>query len=372
VSGRREVIVRLPGHPGRSYPVRVEPGVIAAGRAWEAALAGVSRGVVIADSNVDPLYGEQVERAVSAATDAPTLRLSFPAGEASKTRESWAMLTDRMLERGVGRDAAVIALGGGVTGDLAGFVAATYMRGIPLVQVPTSLLAMVDASVGGKAAVDVPAGKNLVGAFHQPAAVLADTDTLGTLPEGELRAGLAEAVKHGAIADAEHLAWIEEEAPALLASDGDRLGELVQRSVEIKRDVVIRDEREAGPRQLLNFGHTVAHALEAATGYRMLHGEAVAVGMVAEARIGEQLQVTGEGTADRLAEVLGGLGLPVALPPGMEPEALVSYARRDKKAREGAITCALVSRIGAPAEDWSTTVPEDAFLAALDRTRPGS
>jgi 3-dehydroquinate synthase len=372
VSGRREVIVRLPGHPGRSYPVRIELGVIGAGRAWEAALAGVSRGVVIADSNVDPLYGEQVERAVSAVTDAPPLRISFPAGETSKTRETWAMLTDRMLERGVGRDGAVIALGGGVTGDLAGFVAATYMRGVPLVQVPTSLLAMVDASVGGKAAVDVPAGKNLVGAFHQPAAVLADTDTLRTLPERELRAGLAEAVKHGAIADAEHLAWIEEHAHLLLAADGDRLGELVQRSVEIKRDVVIRDEREAGPRQLLNFGHTVAHALEAATGYGMLHGEAVAVGMVTEARIGESLEITEAGTAERLAEVLSGLGLPTSSPDGLAPEALVPYARRDKKARQGGIACTLIARIGEPAGEWSTVVPEDVFLASLAALRSGA
>jgi 3-dehydroquinate synthase len=369
VTERREVIVRLLGHPGRSYPVRIEPGVIGAGRAWEAALAGVSRGVVIADSNVDPLYGERVERAVAGVTKEPPLRLSFPAGEASKTRETWAMLTDRMLESRVGREAAVVALGGGVTGDLAGFVAATYMRGIPLVQVPTSLLAMVDASVGGKAAVDVPAGKNLVGAFHQPAAVLADMDTLATLPERELRAGLAEAVKHGAIADAEHLAWIEAQAPALLAADGDRLGELVQRSVEIKRDVVVRDERESGPRQLLNFGHTVAHALEAVTGYRMLHGEAVAVGMVAEARIGEALQMTEPGTADRLAEVLGGVGLPVALPEGVEPRALVPYARRDKKARQGGIACSLIAGIGEPGEEWSTVVPEEAFLTSLERSR---
>jgi len=372
VSGRREVVVRLPGDPGRSYAVRIEPGVITGGRAWEAALAAVSRGVVIADSNVDPLYGERVEGVVAGVTGRTPVRLTFPAGEPSKTRESWAMLTDRMLEGGVGRDAAVIALGGGVTGDLAGFVAATYMRGIPLIQVPTSLLAMVDASVGGKTAVDVPAGKNLVGAFHQPSAVLADTDTLATLPERELRAGLAEAVKHGAIADAEHLAWIEEHAHVLLASDGDRVGELVQRSVEIKRDVVVRDEREAGPRQLLNFGHTVAHALEAATGYRMLHGEAVAVGMVAEARIGEQLQVTGEGTADRLAEVLGGLGLPVTLPEGLAPEALVPYARRDKKARQGAIACTLIARIGAPADEWSTTISEPAFIAALASLRSGA
>ena len=364
-----EVIVRLPGDPGRSYPVRIAAGVLEGERVWEAALAGVARGVVIADSNVDPLLGERVARVVTAVTGSPAVRLSFPAGEASKTRETWAMLTDRMLEEGVTREAAVVAVGGGVTGDLAGFVAATYMRGLRLVQVPTSLLAMVDASVGGKTAVDVPAGKNLVGAFHQPAVVLADLDTLVTLPERELRSGLAEAVKHGAIADAEHLGWIADEAGALLAADGEALGVLVHRSVEIKRDVVVRDERESGPRQLLNFGHTVAHALETATGYGMLHGEAVAVGMVAEARIGERLEITEAGTADRLAEVLSDLRLPTSLPDGLAPEELVPYARRDKKARQGAIACTLIARIGEPAEEWSTVVPEDALLASLERTR---
>ena len=234
-------------------------------------------------------------------------------------------------------------------GDLGGFVAATYMRGLPLVQVPTTLLAMIDSSVGGKTGVDTPAGKNLLGCFHQPQVVLADADLLQTLPDAHIRAGLAEAVKHGAIADPEYLDWIESAAGELLAGDPEALTRLIGRSVEIKAEVVNRDELEAGPRKMLNFGHTVGHAVEALSGYALLHGEAVAIGMVEEARIGERIGVTAAGTAARLRRVLSRLGLPTSLPLEMGVDEVVAWTRADKKAREGRVEYALIESIGAPA-----------------------
>jgi 3-dehydroquinate synthase len=273
--------------------------------------------------------------------------LSFPAGEAHKTRAEWALLSDGMFAGGVGRDAAVLALGGGVTGDLAGFVAATYMRGIPLVQLPTTLLAMIDSSVGGKTGVDTPAGKNLVGAFLQPAVVAADTATLHTLPAAEIRAGLAEAIKHGAIADAAYFEAIAADLPALAALEPAALQRLIVRSVEIKAEVVGRDEKESGPRKMLNFGHTLGHAVEALSGYRLLHGEAVAIGMVLEARLGEAMGVTEVGTADRITEVLSAAGLPTRLPERMSAAAVLAATRTDKKARRGRVEYALIERIGA-------------------------
>ncbi|HVE77600.1 MAG TPA: 3-dehydroquinate synthase, partial [Gemmatimonadaceae bacterium] len=259
------------------YPIVVERGAL--GRLGEIvrAAAPAHRYVVVTDEQVGPLYAE---RARAAFGDADVL--AVPPGEVHKTRESWARLTDAMLARGHGRDTTVVALGGGVVGDLAGFVAATYMRGLPLVQVPTTLLAMIDAAIGGKTGVDTAAGKNLVGAFHPPAAVVADPDVLATLPAPHLRAGLAEAIKHGVVADEAYFDFVREALPSLLAADGwagESMTELVAVSARIKAEVVSRDERESGLRKVLNFGHTLGHAIEAASGYALLHGEAVAIGM---------------------------------------------------------------------------------------------
>ncbi|HUE95432.1 MAG TPA: 3-dehydroquinate synthase family protein, partial [Longimicrobiaceae bacterium] len=240
----------------RGYEVRIGSGLLARiGRCLEE-FCPAHRYVMIADSRVAELYGERVLRAVQE-SGRPAELITFPAGESHKSRETWSELSDRMLAAGVGRDAAVLALGGGVTGDLAGFVAATYLRGLPLVQLPTTLLAMIDSSVGGKTGVDTPAGKNLIGAFLQPARVIADTDTLRTLPAREVRGGLVEAIKHGAIADAAYFDWIDAERDLLLTLDAAAMVELIRRSVEIKADVVGRDEREGGLRKVLNFGHTV-------------------------------------------------------------------------------------------------------------------
>ncbi|HZB28493.1 MAG TPA: 3-dehydroquinate synthase family protein, partial [Gemmatimonadales bacterium] len=257
-------------HSLGSYPVYVEPGVL--GRLDE--LAGQHLGgrriVMISDAAVHELYrdarwGKPVWKGET---------LTFPSGEKSKTRETWASLSDSLLERGLGRNGALIALGGGVTGDLVGFVAATYMRGLPYLQVPTTLLAMLDASVGGKTGVDTPHGKNLIGAFHPPHAVIADPSTLATLPDRAYRAGLAEAVKHGLIADQAYFEWMEAETAALDTRDLGVVTRLIRRSIEIKAEVVGRDERESGRRAILNAGHTVAHALEQASNYELPHGEA--------------------------------------------------------------------------------------------------
>ncbi|HET8654201.1 MAG TPA: 3-dehydroquinate synthase [Longimicrobiaceae bacterium] len=304
------------------------------------------RYAIVADDRVADLYGARAVRGFEEAGAGASL-FTFRAGEANKNRATWADLTDRMLAAGMGRDTGVIALGGGVTGDLAGFVAATYMRGLPVVQVPTTLLAMIDSSVGGKTGVDTAAGKNLVGAFLQPRLVLADPEVLATLPVAEVRAGLAEAIKHGAIADEAYFDWISGSLSALLAGDVEVLSRLIRRSVEIKAEVVGRDEREAGPRKMLNFGHTFGHAVEALSGFRLLHGEAIAIGMAIEARLGERLGITAAGTADRLARVLSAAGLPTRLPTGMEPRAVVEATRSDKKARGGRVEYALLERIGA-------------------------
>jgi 3-dehydroquinate synthase len=327
------------------------------------------RYAIVTDSNVGPFYASRVRDAFGAGR---ADLYEIPAGEAHKTRETWAAVTDRMLADGHGRDSTVIALGGGVVGDLAGFVAATYMRGIPCVQVPTTLLAMVDASVGGKTGVDTPAGKNLVGAFHQPAAVVADTSLLRTLPLQHLRAGFAEALKHGVIADAVHFDQV-----ATLGADLQQpldfaaLARLVAHSVAIKASVVARDEREGGIRKTLNFGHTLGHAVEHESGYALLHGEAVAIGMALEAEAAERAGVAATGTADTIREALRALALPIVPPPSLTPERLLAATRSDKKARAGVVEYALPARIGAMAgaeRGWGIPLPDAVVLAVLQAT----
>ncbi|HEY9015708.1 MAG TPA: 3-dehydroquinate synthase, partial [Gemmatimonadales bacterium] len=265
-------------HSRGSYPVMVESGSLERLPELAAQYLPGRRLGMIADETVHTLF--RAGRLGRPTWTGETF--TVPAGEHSKSREAWGQLTDDLLERGFGRDSGLIGLGGGVVGDLTGFVAATYMRGLPYVLAPTTLLSMLDASVGGKTAINTPRGKNLVGAFHPPAAVLADPLTLVTLPEREYRAGLAEAVKHGLIADAKYFAWIESTADRLLGREPEAVARLVRRSVEIKAEVVGEDEYESGRRAILNAGHTVGHALEQASGYRLAHGEAVALGLIVE------------------------------------------------------------------------------------------
>jgi 3-dehydroquinate synthase len=356
------------------YPVVVGAGALGRLSVLLSAHAPAHRYAVVADAGVARHHGGAVVSAVEA-TGRPVSLHTFPSGEASKSREQWAVLSDALLAEGLGRDGCVVALGGGVAGDLAGFVAATYMRGIPVVQLPTSLVAMIDSSVGGKTGVDVPGGKNLVGAFHPPRLVVADTLLALTLPREERARGLAEALKHGAIVDAAYLAELEARAPALLEGDPEATTRAVIRSVQIKADVVSRDEREGGLRQILNFGHTLGHSLEAASGYRISHGEAVARGMVLEARLGEALGVTAPGTATRLAQAVTRFGLPAGGPHPAPPEELVRRTRTDKKVRGGTVRYVLLSHLGAVARTpeeggWSHGV-EDAAVVELLESDPG-
>lgn len=335
----------------RGYSVIVQPGSLHTLGQHVCSVAPAHRYAIITDSNVNPLYG-----AGAAATFPPADVEVFqiPAGEQSKSRDSWSALTDALLASGHGRDSAVIALGGGVIGDLAGFVAATFMRGIPVVQTPTTLVAMVDAAIGGKTGVDTPTGKNLVGAFHPPVSVVVDPQVLVTLPLTHLRAGFAEALKHGLVADERYFHHVADVAAELCGSgrtdrDTAALEDVICRSVEIKATIVTRDERESGVRKMLNFGHTVGHAIEVLSGYSVGHGEAVGIGMVLEARAGERAGITQPGTAGEIADALGGFGLPTARPCGPSPAAMLGAMRADKKARSGAIEYALPLRPGAMA-----------------------
>jgi 3-dehydroquinate synthase len=340
-----------------------------------AEVAPAHRYALVSDSNVMPLYGDRAARSLGVDR---TVRVTILAGEAHKSRETWARATDEMLAAGLGRDTTVVALGGGVVGDVAGFVASTYMRGVPVVQVPTSLLAMVDASVGGKTGVDTPAGKNLVGTFHPPAAVVADVSLLASLPEQEFRSGMAEALKHGVIASAEHLrratgadapgSWQSLASEATFQTRGDDLVDLIADSVRIKADVVRDDAQEHGKRKVLNFGHTIGHAVELCSRFELLHGEAVAIGMVLEARLGERLGLTAPGTAEVVLAAIRWAGLPESLPKGMSPEQVLAAARSDKKARGGAVEYALPSAIGQMAgagSGWGIHVPDADVLAVL-------
>lgn len=350
----------------RAYDVRVERGLFGAlPQALNAIVPGRSP-VLVTDDRVALLLPQWL------GTAPPYPVLTVPAGEAFKSRDSWSRLTDQLLTLGIGRDGALVAIGGGVIGDLTGFVAATYLRGIPVVQVPTTLLAMVDASVGGKVGVDTPHGKNLVGAFHPPAAVLIDPVALGTLPSRDLAAGLAETVKHGLIVDAGYFGWIRTHVGALLARDLDTLGALVSRSVELKASVVARDPLEVGERAILNAGHTIGHAVEHVLGYDLRHGECVAIGLVAECRIAEQLVGLDPHITREVAALLASLGLPVRIPAAATTPELLAAMRLDKKNRAGAIRLALPRTLGAMdqgPEGWTRAVDEPRLVEAIAASR---
>lgn len=323
---------------------------------------------MICDSHVAPLYGESVHAAIASEADAEFF--TFPAGEWNKSRESWSTITDQLLRRRFDRDTVIIAVGGGVTGDLAGFVAATYLRGVRYVQAPTTLLAMVDSSVGGKTGVDTEFGKNLVGAFHQPKIVVADVGTLATLPPVHMAAGMAEALKHGIIADLGYFELMLTDQERIRTKDTSILGQVVTRSVEIKSAIVAADERERGRRAILNFGHTIAHALEAVLGYELLHGEAVAIGMLLESRLGERLGVTEAGVASRVQAALDAFRLPVEPPTDLDVERVLKVMRSDKKVRDGTVRFALPQQLGemarGNAENGTIAVPENELRSLLE------
>jgi len=333
--------------------------------------AGTAPVAVVSDANVAALHAPALVAAFASA-GTTVHAIPFPAGESAKTRDTKARIEDELARLRVGRDAWIVALGGGVTGDLAGFVAATWNRGVRFVQAPTTLLAMVDAAIGGKTAVDVPAGKNLVGAFHQPEAIFADLDTLATLPAGEIRQGLAEVVKTAVVADRSLFRRIERGAAGVLACDLDVVGPVVAACARRKARVVARDERETGARAALNFGHTVAHAIEALRGFALGHGDAVAIGMTVEARIAEDATGFPASDRDRMAALLDALGLPTTAPADLPAADLVEAAALDKKNRGGRLRLALPAAIGRMPRDRPATVEVAAATLAAAWIRSSS
>ncbi len=344
----------------RSYPIRIGNDVLSDAAALASLVMG-KQALIITDGNIAPLYLPTVQAALQNKT---IHTLVLPPGEREKNLMRFSEVMHVLAEMRASRDVTLIALGGGVVGDLTGFAAACWMRGVRFVQIPTTLLAMVDSSVGGKTAVDLASGKNLVGAFHQPVAVLADLSTLKTLPLRELKAGLAEVIKYGAIFDVGFFSWLEKHIDELLALDETALTEAISRSCRQKAGVVSRDETEHGERMLLNFGHTFGHAIETEQGYGgYLHGEAVAIGMCLAAKLSVQLKRAPAADADRLIKLLTRAGLPTSLPTELDGEALLMRMKLDKKALSGAVRLILWRGLGRA--DVVPDVPETAILRAL-------
>ena len=364
-------VLELSGETRWRHGVWVGDGPVSDAGLWARILSDCAAIAVVTDSH---LAEARLPELLEALPQPPATVVTVPAGEASKSREQKQQIEREWFRAGLGRDAVCIAFGGGVVGDLAGFCAATYLRGIPVVQVPTSVVAMVDSSIGGKTGIDVPEGKNLIGAFHPPLAVIDDVRMLTTLPGDQLRYGLAEVVKHGFIADAGLLDLLEARSEAILAADGDVWIDLVERNVRIKGDVVMRDEREGGLRQVLNFGHTIGHALELLYDYRLPHGAGVALGMIAEARIAARLRGFPEAGIERLRAICGRLELPTHLDRELDPQAVLDATRSDKKTRAGQVRYAVPNDVGRfdPDATYGYAIPvEDGLVReALQEIQP--
>lgn len=364
----RRVAVSVPSDGGTEYEVVIGSRLLGEAAERLPSFIGTGPVFVVSDATVHALYGEALTAALGGA-GVECVNLVMEAGESSKRRAVVASMQDTAIAAGADRDSRVIALGGGVPGDVGGYLAATLLRGIPWLQVPTSLLAMVDSSVGGKTGVDTAAGKNLVGAFWHPQVVLADVDTLSTLPDAELAAGLAEVIKYGATLEEQLFSDLEDGLlESCLARVPEAVALVVERCVTIKAAVVAEDAREANRRQVLNFGHTVAHGIEVTADYTLRHGEAVAIGMVAEARLSAQLLPGTSDLAERIASLCARAGLPVVLPDGMSAEAVVEGARRDKKNRAGQPRCVLLQELGRVSQhegNWSHPVTAQEIVLAL-------
>ena len=330
----------------RSYDIAIGRGLLASSGSFIADRLDCRHAVVITDDHVRTPHGEAVLAGLASRGMRADL-LVVPAGEPSKCPGEAERLWNRLVELRAGRKTAIVAVGGGVVGDLAGFVAATFARGLALVQVPTSVIAQVDSSVGGKVGVNLPLAKNIVGAFWQPRGVLIDTQVLDTLPEREYRSGLAEVVKYGVILDADFFEYLERNVAAILQRQPDVLAHLIERSCRLKADVVEQDEREeTGLRAVLNYGHTFCHAIETVAGYgRFLHGEAVSIGMVCASRLAERLGRSDGSLTRRQCDLLAALGLPVAVA-GLDPDVLLAAMQRDKKVQHGELRFVLPSRLG--------------------------
>ncbi len=331
----------------RSTSVLIDPGLISMlGPQLKHALPRAARVLVITDDHVASLYAEAAAASLQRSGWDAELFI-VPSGEASKSLSNASAIYDRLAQGRYSRDSAIIAVGGGVVSDLAGFVAATWMRGIGFVICPTTLEAAVDASVGGKTAVNHPAGKNLIGAFHQPQAVMIDPICLATLPDRDIRAGLAESIKHGAIRDPEFLVWHEDNREAILAKDPAIMAQLIEKNVRIKADVVAADEREqSGIRASLNFGHTIGHAIEAWAEFDLRHGECVSLGMVAACQLSVDMGLLGQADAEQIRRILVYFGLPVQLPNPPMIQPLLEFIALDKKAANKKVRFVLLDGIG--------------------------
>ncbi len=337
----------------RSYTIEIKRGLLREIGPRLASLGFGTRCALVTNPRVGGLYAERVRSSLEGA-GFEVLTIELPDGEEYKNLAEISKLYDRLIESRMERGFPLLALGGGVIGDITGFVAATYLRGVPYIQIPTTLLSQVDSSVGGKTGVNHPEGKNLIGAFYQPSAVFIDPDVLKSLDPREVKAGLAEVVKYGVIRDEAFFRFLEEKAASLAAScdagpggnGGDDIVKAIERSCEIKAEVVAADETEKGLRSILNFGHTFGHAIEAATGYMTFkHGEAVSMGMVMAAGLSESLGLCAGGTGRRIEKVLESMGIPVE-PPGLAPDVLIPAMRLDKKVRAGRMRFVLVSGVG--------------------------
>ena len=328
----------------RSYPIRIGTGLMADPLTWDAGPSS-AQALIVTNSTVAPLYARRLSQALAARHPAVHV-VALPDGEEHKDWRTLNLIFDALLEHACDRRTVLYALGGGVVGDMAGFAAASYMRGVPFVQVPTTLLAQVDSSVGGKTAINHPLGKNMIGAFYQPRLVVCDLEALATLPDREFSAGLAEVIKYGPIADMEFLDWLETHVERLMNREADLLAHVVKRSCEIKAWVVGQDEREAGLRAILNFGHTFGHAIEAGLGYgQWLHGEAVGCGMVMALHLSQRLGLIGMSFVERVTTLLGKAGLPI-VGPSLGADRYLELMRVDKKAEAGEIKFVVIDRPG--------------------------
>lgn len=352
-----------------AYPVYLGHGLLGDAELWQRHL-GTGKTLIVSNEVVAPLYLERLQVALG---NIHAETLIIPDGEVHKTSETWYRIIDKLVNMQARRDATLIALGGGVVGDITGFAAASYMRGVRFIQAPTTLLAQVDASVGGKTGFNHEKGKNLVGAFHQPAAVIIDSATLETLEDREFRAGIAEVVKCGAIRDRRFFDWLEKNRDLINRRETRVLNELIHQSVSNKAEIVAADEKEAGVRALLNFGHSFGHALEAITAYsEFLHGEAVSIGMTIATRLSEQRGICEEGTTDRVEALLGHFGLPVMLPAGTSMDGMLNALQLDKKANAAGLRLILLAAIGHALIDTESTRDEILHVMrhSLDQNRP--
>jgi 3-dehydroquinate synthase len=345
----------------RSYPILIGQALLSNGDLFKPHISG-KRVAVVTNTTVGPLYLDRLIRTLTGIGKQVT-SIVLPDGEEEKNWSSLLRIFDVLLAEKCDRKTTLVALGGGVIGDMTGFAAATFMRGVPFIQVPTTLLAQVDSSVGGKTGINHPLGKNMIGAFYQPQAVIADTSTLDTLPPRELAAGIAEVIKHGAIIDAAFFDWIDANMGKLVARDAGALAHAIQRSCEIKADVVRQDEREGGLRAILNFGHTFGHAIEAGLGYgEWLHGEAVGCGMVMAADLSQRLGFIDATMKERIVAVVRAAGLPTVAP-DLGAERWLELMEVDKKNEGGQIKFILLKPLG---KAFITTAPQDALRATLE------